>query len=177
MKAPQNKACGVVLLPVLITLFLNSCCSTKKEYYSNYEEKEERLKYIYQINTINGKRCGKFVWLAETGDTIEISYFKKGKLNGISKSFFENGRIQIEVECFNDIFHGTLREYYENGQLRCELLYNLDRLWEIKAVYDSSGNVLNPGNLKEGNGLVKIFYPDGQVQYKGAFEDGVRSGY
>ena len=68
-------------------------------------------------------------------------------MNGTVKNYFENERLQLECEYSDDLANGVSLEYYENSKLRCKLIYQMDKLWSIEAVNDSSGNSLDFGKL------------------------------
>lgn len=160
-----------------VSVFLAvSCCYTKEEYYSDSSDGEKKLEYRYEVNRLNGEKCGKFVWFYYSGDTLQKSYFKDDKLYGVSRSYFEHNKLHHYIECFNDLRHGITREYYQNGQLHIECIYDMDRLWEVRALYDSTGNKLDFGNLKDGNGFIKSYYLGGSLEHEGGIKNGVRHG-
>ncbi len=93
---------------------------------------------------------------------------------------FENGdsTVRLSMETVNETVHGYCMKYYKNGQLLSKVRYENDKPMDIICVYDSLGNPLNYGHLKNGNGCV-ISYSDkyGTPQYSGCYVDGEREGW
>ncbi len=163
-----------LILFYLIVLLVFSCCRSRIEYYPVTSDK--KVKYYYHVNVLNGRKCGEFIYFSENGDTLQNSNFNNDKLHGISKFYFNRNKLQLFVECLDNQRHGITREFYKNGQLRIEYIYNFDRLWEIKALYDSTGKKLDFGHLKEGNGFINGYYPDGTLEFHGNIKNGYRDG-
>lgn len=159
-----------------VMLTLASCCASKEEYYAAGGKSIPMLKYRYDVNILNNKKCGEFIWFSESGDTIQYSNYKNNMLNGLSKYYFENNILQLKVECKQDERDGLTIEYYKNGKVFIECIYQKNRLWEVRSVYDSLGNRLDFGHLMNGNGTVTNYYPDGTVRQRGKFKDGYRHG-
>lgn len=75
-----------------------------------------------------------------------------GKLNGLSISFWANGIVN------------SVDYYFE------------DRLWETISKTDSTGKLLNPGTLVNGNGLVYKYTPKGKRISTTTYKEGYPSG-
>ncbi len=71
----------------------------------------------------------------------------------------------------------TNESYYKNGQLRARTLYTGESLMEIYCVYDTLGNKLDFGDLKNGTGNVKVFGFEGELTCKGNYINGFREGW
>jgi antitoxin component YwqK of YwqJK toxin-antitoxin module len=155
---------------------LSSCCTAKEEYYETGPLDTRIVKYKYGID-LSGEKCGQFVWLSRSGDTLQHSTFRNDKLHGTSRYYFDNGALQLEAECKDDKLHGRTTEYYRNKQIQTQCVYNENRLVKIIFLYDSTGNPLNYGTLKDGNGILINYYPDGTVREKGGFKNGYRHGW
>ena len=52
-----------------------------------------------------------------------MSTFKDGKENGVSKLYYENGRLAGEAPYINGIEDGIEKEYWSDGTLRSETTY------------------------------------------------------
>jgi antitoxin component YwqK of YwqJK toxin-antitoxin module len=71
-------------------------------------------------------------------------YYKSGKLctvnpctvdgikNGMSKAYYENGKLEGEVPYTNDKKNGVMKIYYENGKLKSESTFVNDKLVKVK---------------------------------------------
>jgi len=165
-----------IIFPFWI-LFLYSCCQTKKEYYQSPTNEKNKIKYLYEVNIFTGKKCGTYLWLFETGDTLEFANFKNDMLNGQAKFYYESKQKQLEAAYIDDLPNGLMTEWYENGQLKYKAIYNTGKLWEIQIVCDSLGNKLDFGNFKEGNGLIRKFYPNGKILQEGKIKNGFKTDY
>lgn len=55
-----------------------------------------------------------------TSETI----FKKGKKQGVEKTFYKNGKIFSEKKYSNNLLHGISKIYYKNGQLKDEIRFD-----------------------------------------------------
>ncbi len=76
--------------------------------------------------------------------------YKEGKLNGIQKDWYENGQLRCEFNYKEGKEEGIQKEWYENGQLWYE------------------------DNYKEGkqDGIQKSWYENGQLHYKMYYKNG-----
>ena len=82
---------------------------------------------IGEHDFVTGKKDGKWTVFYETGDTMSVSYFRKGLQVGEHKEFHENGKTKITCT-YN--FSGQLNgEYHE---------------------MDSEGATISKGNYTEG---------------------------
>lgn len=62
----------------------------------------------------------------------EIAEFKNGKLNGVSKAYYENGNLKLEVNFKDGKKNGLSKEYYENGKLIGEANFKDDKVEVMK---------------------------------------------
>lgn len=88
----------------------------------------------------------------------------------------ENGDSTLHVKCQGDKVYECW-EYYRNTQLKSHAKYDGDRLTNIFEVYDTSGALLDFGNFKDGNGFVKCYNNNGELESTGEFRDGMRQGW
>jgi antitoxin component YwqK of YwqJK toxin-antitoxin module len=146
----------------------------KNEYFE--WDVEKRVRARYEVNILNGKRCGDYYYFSYNGDTIVYATYKDDKLEGVVYHYFENGRVQLAMEYKDDVLQGLKREYYSNGRLKSGCTYKDDKLWTIHALYDSTGRPLDFGTLINGNGTVKQYYLDGNLNYVDSFRNGCRHG-
>lgn len=87
-------------------------------------------------------------------------------------------RIRTKMETTNDIVDGFCYTYYVNGQLLSRTTYADNRLMKIHEVYDTSGNRLNYGYLKNGTGKVVMFDDRTGTKYmEGKYINGLRQGW
>ncbi len=72
----------------------------------------------------------------------EANYNKNGKLEGIAKRYFENGKLQFERNYKNGKREGIAREYFSNGSLKTEMKFKNGKVISKKD-YDESGKLIN----------------------------------
>ena len=80
--------------------------------------------------------------------------FLNGKLDGLSKTWHENGIISSESYYSNGIPHGIWKKFYSNGSILYEVEYNYG----------------------EKNGYEKWFYENGQIKSKQKYINGFKEG-
>ncbi len=159
-----------------IALILTFCFLTKGCIRKTYYMSSGKIKEKYYINPINGNKSGEYILFSFTGDTLQVGLYKRNLLNGPFISYFENGKVQVESNCLNGLLNGIQREYYINGKLRSEVLFSENRLWEIITACDSTGKLVDFGNIKNGSGIARKYYADGSLEYQGSFFNGLRDG-
>lgn len=95
----------------------------------------------------NGKKNG--ICLGSSGDTVQDSNYKKGKMNGNAKQYYK-GVLIYDTNMKNDKMNGKGKAYYQNGNIKYE------------------------GNFKNGeyNGKGKLYNENGELIYSGKFKNG-----
>jgi len=97
-------------------------------------------------------KTGKFTYYSKNGSISSTDIYSDNKRNGIQKVWHDNGQIWIEEE-------------YDNGKLM-NILY----------LYDSEGNTLNYGSLKNGNGYINRYDENNNITKKISYKNGVLDG-
>lgn len=77
--------------------------------------------------------CFSLLFIASCGKPKEISYLKldlenerlvdpdtKKPFTGIARDHHKNGQLRIEFPCKDGLFHGTVKEWWENGKPKAE---------------------------------------------------------
>lgn len=77
------------------------------------------------------------------GKVQEITTFKQDFKEGLWQCFLENGILQAEVSYFENQYHGEGKFYYPNGILREEGSFEHGRKVGTWRVYDDEGNLLS----------------------------------
>lgn len=117
-----------------------------------------------EYNVINGLENGPFV--NYRGNTVEIEgTYKDGKLDGLYKSYYENGNLKREENYKDGELDGIAKWYHENGNIGEEKNYKngkLDGGWKI---YYENGNLKREGIVNNGKdiGIVKRYYKNGKI--------------
>lgn len=89
-----------------------------------------------------------------------------GKLmEGISRNYFENGKLRNEVPVKDGLRDGVAREYYESGQLAAEISYQADVKHGSSKWYYQDGILYQEAAFKsnEKDGLEKKYYNTGEL--------------
>lgn len=101
-----------------------------------------------------------------------------GKKEGIQKLYFDNGELQAEVEWENGLQSGLSKFYYRNGNLKSEAVWNNGVLNGFVKNYYESGGLQNEGVYKNNVqiGLFTLYYETGIVLQTTFYKDGMRVG-
>ena len=60
--------------------------------------------------------------------------------------------------------HGDYRQYYYNGGVQIEGVYNKGHYERSWVYYDENGKVVGNGNFTAGSGVQKAWWPNGQLK-------------
>jgi antitoxin component YwqK of YwqJK toxin-antitoxin module len=136
-----------IFIAFTLNIILFSCTSVKKEY-----DMDGHLLHRFEYSLLTKKLHGKYETYYEDGSYSSIDHYCNGKLNGISESYFINGKLRVKVE------------------------YKKDRLWNILAYNTISDDSLNYGNLVNGEGYLFIYNKQGDLRSEGPVTNGLRNG-
>lgn len=166
-----------------MAILISACSKTKTEYWAN-GNKKSKMKYY------NGKQDGLSIWWYENGTKqMECNYkngFIEGKstrwnlngslqsedfysgnhLNGKSVSYYESGKKKSEMYYVNDTLDGAVIEWHESGKKKMTGFYykgKYEGKWEYR---DIRGLIVGDGEYKEGKGIQKGYYPNGEIMRK-----------
>ena len=100
---------------------------------------------------------------------------KNGKFHGSVKLYYENGQLQKEMTWKNGKQVGLWKEYYENGQVQEEITYvykDRKKRRTIKSYYDN-GQLNEEQTWEDGKqyGAYKVYLPNGQLFLHHIYED------
>lgn len=98
----------------------------------------------------NQVKNGKWLTYHENGVIQSVGYYKENKKNGLWKYYFDNGKLNYSVEYLN----------YNPGH-------------RYITAFDKSGKQ----TLKEGNGMLKIYYPNGILKSEGPVKNYLETGF
>ncbi|WP_296147537.1 hypothetical protein [uncultured Flavobacterium sp.] len=96
-------------------------------------------------------------------EIMSTESYAKGKLNGVRKVFYKNGKIAEETTYANGIKNGTYKKYSEKGDVLEEVTYKNDQ-FEGQATYKNGlGQIVSTGQYKDGKkaGMWK-YYENGK---------------
>lgn len=98
-----------------------------------------------------------------TRDSKRFSRYNGNKLDGEWKFYNENGKCIERGNYKNDKKDGEWKYHYANGQIKKVQLMDEGKLMEVLSYFDSKGDSLDKGTLKNGNGTVKNYNSEGIV--------------
>ena len=127
-----------LLLPLLL-LILIGCSEPEPPGPLNYELLEKRDGIYYKKNRIYTGPVFNLVpvtrmdtYRRDLANIKNEGYIKNGKLDGLSKYYYENGQLKEELTYNNGKEDGPFKEYYDNGQLKKEETYEDGKLIDSK---------------------------------------------
>lgn len=74
------------------------------------------------------------------------------------KFFYENGKIKRITHYKDGKSHGMMLFYHQNGRLWSERIYRNEIPFTVVSNYNSYGNPVEKGTLKDGNGTSYIYH-------------------
>jgi len=95
--------------------------------------------------------------------------------------YYISGAIQMEglsLEQNNEVYHGLVKWYYENGNVFQEVNYKNGVLFGDRKVYFENGTLKNETAYKNGkmDGGWKEYFENGKMKESGSFEKGEKEG-
>jgi antitoxin component YwqK of YwqJK toxin-antitoxin module len=129
----------------------------------------------------------------------EESTYKDGKKNGVSKTYFPNGKLSTVAFYDDDVLQDYVYDYDAKGNLSSKYFYvngekhgyaivnypNGKPFYQEKysngwiqelTQYDTLGNAMKPIVFQNGEGVYKLYYPDGKVYYELTLKKGLWEG-
>jgi len=117
-------------------------------------------KLVSQGRMEGKKRVGEWLYYHEKSEAILTrEQYTNGLLNGITQTFYANGKLTEEVTYIKGLKEGPNKYYSPDGILLKKLLYLNDQLHGAAEYYDAHGNVTIQGQYLKGkkHGLWKYF--------------------
>ena len=104
---------------------------------------------------------------------LSISWYE-GKVQGIAKTWYDNGVQESKREMSNNTKNGILTAWYRDGQLMLIEEYDHNKL--VKGEYYRKGDRNPISMVNEGKGIVTMFDQEGNFVKKITYEQGIPSG-
>lgn len=168
----MKKNCFLIALLAGVT-FTFSVCAT--EYKTDAVEIKESVFYEKQSGQ---PLTGTLIRTYPDGAKFAASVFEKGILNGESKAFFPNGKVEHIVNFKNNKKDGSFKKYDENGNLIVEANYIADKLTGEFVAYYPNGKIYLKENYKDDklNGQRISFYDNGQIKSEASYANDLLNG-
>lgn len=113
----------------------------------------------YINDTLNGSSY-EIDW-----DGISMKNYSHGLANGPCTNYYSaTGQLHKSMEYDKGILTGTYNEYYDNGQLAYTIICKNGLPYTSVCAYSKNGESLDPGTLKDGNGTLKCYFPNGKLK-------------
>jgi len=121
---------------------------------------------------LNGKKIEYY----PNGKMSKVYMLEKGQINGIYKSYNQNGFLVIEQEFFHGVPHGYCKTFFENGQVQSNSNYEKGIPKGRSLEYYESGTLKKDSYLTgepwDYTGYTNLFYEDGRRQNETKVEKG-----
>ncbi|WP_306639784.1 toxin-antitoxin system YwqK family antitoxin [Sanyastnella coralliicola] len=137
---------------------------------------------IYKEVTIDGKvervKDGEWEFYNDKGYLKSKENFVMGSQEGLATSYFETGKVLLEVNYKNGMKNGQWTEYFEDGQVKGTGSYKDDQYHGDYTLYWAGRKKLVSGSYFEGtkDGLWIQFNKDGSMQLTTKYDKGEEKG-
>lgn len=179
---------------IIIVLFIVACGSnTKKVYWDSgklqsevqykegemhgpaiwyYENGNIQQELIYNQGNIDGEMKRYY----SNGNLESVSYYKNGLLNGQALTYNREGVLVAEENYVNDTLDGPVNKYYSDGKPQMTGSYKNGLFHGVWVYYDVYGNVVGSANYNEGTGLLKAWWPNGNIKREVNYKNNQKNG-
>lgn len=99
---------------------------------------------------VNGKVDGLRKMYFQNGKVRVEKYYKDGIENGIDKEYYEDGSLEQKGEFANGKEEGTWESYYPNGQVKLRSSYKEGEVFDTATRYYSTGKIKEKVFIKNG---------------------------
>lgn len=142
-------------------------------------EDDTSLKLQNGIYYYGGKSYSGFIKDVYETDTLKSigSYFQ-GKLHGLTKTFFTNGKLETKRNYRNGIGYGQHLGYWKNGNKKFDFMYFNDKREGLQKQWYESGSPYCELSFTDDqeNGMQKAWRENGKPYINYEVKDGVRYG-
>ncbi|MCL2329051.1 MAG: tetratricopeptide repeat protein [Bacteroidetes bacterium] len=146
---------------------------TNGEFFNYYSNGTVFVNCYYSDDELDGL----YVKYYESGNKKSEGYYKAGKKVGEWKEFLDNGVVS-EISYYGNgggELQGWEEEYTVDGKLKLKKQFVEGRLYAY-ITYDSTGQITNNCELKNGNGLLLLKHSNGAVRYRAPIVGGKYEG-
>ncbi|HEY5405926.1 MAG TPA: hypothetical protein VIJ92_02520 [Ginsengibacter sp.] len=133
---------------------------------AEYKDEDQWENYLCVDVLVHYKNAASFICKQST----EIDFLNEHELIEVndeevfmSKSFYENGKLRTISHYKNKKYEGLMVFYHQNGKLWSERIYKNGISYNVLSNYNSDGVPVEKGTLKDGNGSLYIYNPNGTL--------------
>lgn len=131
-------------------------------FVQNFDDKKGFLSS--ETYYINGIENGISTSYYEDGKESRREYYLNGQLDGSSYKYYENGRKSFEGSYLNGKPDGQHVAWYEDGKLHYVKNYENGKLIGWQREFNEDGTLLYEANLKNGNGRISYKFPNTEIE-------------
>jgi antitoxin component YwqK of YwqJK toxin-antitoxin module len=106
------------------------------------------------------------------GNLRSVTPNKNNVPNGQGRQYYPNGNLMDEVFLIDDVPNGIRTYYYPNGTKWFEQELKNGMPWNAISNFSSTGQLRDPGTLKDGNGTLIYYNEDNSVREVLTFKNG-----
>ncbi len=146
--------------------------------YTIWYDKEKTGKFESGV-ALCGIRHGISEEYSQNGNVIASTPYVNGKLHGVVKTWFSNGKIKKDIRHYIEgKAHGHKTTWYDNGTKEYEIIYVNGKAEGVYRQWHLNGNPEIVSNFAHGiwHGDYATFEDDGFQLSKGRYEKGTRIG-
>jgi antitoxin component YwqK of YwqJK toxin-antitoxin module len=109
-----------------------------------------------------------------SGALLSEEHYLRGKKNGMSRSFYDNGKVAEEIEYLNDEKNGKWNQYFDNGVVKMNSFYKQNKVNGNYIFNFPDGKIKIIGNFLDNNrnGIWTFYNEDGTEKYKLHYDKG-----
>jgi antitoxin component YwqK of YwqJK toxin-antitoxin module len=127
---------------------------------------DENGKKVNEGKEVNKQREGEWKMYFKGKDMVlQLENYKAGKLDGLTKLYYDNGKVSEEINYKDGVRNGSYKKYTPAGKLEEDSVYKDGKLNGPATFYDDNGVLAAKGqytgNIKSGKWL---YYKNGKVE-------------
>ena len=137
-----------ILIYFILIIILNNCTNVDFSELNKKFRRKREIEYYdngckkHSISYFNNKFDGPMIRWNNNCDIISETNYENGMIHGHLKEYYPDGKIMHYVEYFYGQKNGVDRWYYDNGNLKSELVYEYDTPISETSYWDRDGNKL-----------------------------------
>ncbi len=125
-----------------------------------------------EVKFINDQMEGKALSYFPNGNVMCICNYRSGEKDSIQTMYFENGNLEAVSNYKNGKLEGLTTFYFSNGILWSEVLYYDNVPFTVLSNFNKSGQAVEKGDLKDGNGTRYEYDESGDLLFIEYYIDG-----
>ena len=142
-------------------------------------QKKGLLNVSVETTFKDGKRDGITRVYFESGKLQGETSYKDGNMEGITRMYYESGRLEKEISLKNNKLNGITRGYFENGKPQGEISYKDGNKEGIAKIYYESGTLQSETSYKDDkrDGITRVYYESGRLESETTYKNDKKEGY